>query len=221
MNPVIRMTIGMELRQAVLQTRALHFMPLAIGGILLCVWQFTASPLLPVVIVVTATLEPQCANILFRSPREFEALCMTPVDWRAIVRAKNLATLLLIPGVTVVAGAVILYFSPVAVHLADWARMVLYWWTVVFPLLHLGNMRSLEVPRRQTGWRTDDLAGAIIALINLSVLSVPFWLFSQLPGEAVLSLCYGAAMGIVWIRYSVPHTASRISSMTPLLCQTA
>ena len=199
-------------------TRSLVFIPLTALAIAASLSPNLPSPFIPVFAVVFAGLEAQFNNILFRTPREFDALSLFPVPWKTIVVAKNLATVIVTFVVSGVVAIPTLYFSPVVVTPSAAAHSLLYLATVIFPMLHAGNLRSVQRPRRNAGWRSDDVAEGFIAVATAGLLSLPYFLFLALPFPEILCSVYVFAMGFIWLRVSVTATATMIEKERLRLC---
>lgn len=175
-------------------------------SILLAVWRYSGSPLIPAIVSALIILEPRFDNLLFTSPVEGEALSLFPVRWRAVIAAKNLATAALLFLLVPLLGIPIGFFGIAA---TDWPGAIMYLLTVVFPLLHLGNLHSLQHPRRTVGWSLGDLAEAIILLITAGVASIPFTVLSTLDSSFLWCSVYVAGGAWLWWRVSLPR-AERI-----------
>ncbi len=182
--------------------RAVALLPLSI---LIAVWQYSGSALVPAIASALVILEPRFNNFLFTSPVEGEALSLFPSRWRAVVAAKNAAAaVLFILVVPLLAIPVGFFGTPVPAH--EWTGAILYTLTVLFPLLHLGNLQSLQHPRRSVGWTLADLANAIILLLTAGIASIPYAIFSTFDVPALWCLLYAAAGGWFWWRFSLGRT---------------
>jgi hypothetical protein len=201
------MLIATEIRQFFLHRRSLHFIPLAMAGVILILWPYFTSPFVSVMIVLFAGLEPQFNNILFRTPLEFEALSILPIEWQHIVKAKNLATVLLVVVMFPIVAAALLYFSPSPLTLERTSEAGLYLLTVVIPLVHVGNSRSVRNPRRESGWQLDDVAGIVEMLVSMAILSIPYVVFVEVIDVTALCVVYFVATAVFWWRYSIRKTA--------------
>jgi hypothetical protein len=171
-----------------------------------------------VLIALFAGLEPQFNNILFRTPLEFEALSILPIEWQRIVKAKNLATMLLVVVMFPIVAATLLYFSPSPVTLERTGEAGLYILAVVFPLMHVGNVRSVRHPRRESGWQIDDVAGMVELLISMAILSIPYLIFVEAMETPLLCIVYFIATAVFWWRYSIRKTAELIESRKTEIC---
>lgn len=207
-----------EIRQFFLHPRILHFVPLTMAGVILVLWPYVTSPFVSVMIVLFAGLEPQLNNILFRTPLEFETLSILPIEWQRVVRAKNLATLLLVLVIFPIAAATLLYFSPSPITLERTSQAGLYISTVIFPLMHVGNARSVQNPRRKSGWQIDDVAGMVELLISMAILSIPYLIFVEAMEIPALCIVYCIATVVFWWRYSIRKTADLIESRKTEIC---
>jgi hypothetical protein len=203
-------SFGWNLRLAVL------FMP-ATG---LALWQYTASPFVPIFAALFVGLEPQYCNILFRTSNEFEALSLLPVPWKRIVLAKNLGTILITLICLPLVSVPVLYFSPETPPAMEFSNAGLFLLSVIFPLLHAGNLQSVLHPRRFMGWRMDDLAAAVLMAGFLAVFSLPYLVLVEAVGSPILCLVYAAGAGLLWYRYSLGAMARRVSQSTGVLCTT-
>lgn len=189
-------------------------------GVLAVSWRFPPPPLLTAVVTGFAAVEPRFNTMLFRDPRELEAMGLLPAPQSAVVLAKNLAALVLSLCAALGAAAVLMFFSDQSVSAGDVADAALCWASLVFPLLHAGNRRSLQYPRRISGWRTDDLFEGIgfgfmltLAVFSLPYLALVVWL--AMPALCLLSAALTAAL---WAWRSVPDTARRIERERAALC---
>jgi hypothetical protein len=215
-----RALLKMELRQAFSARRVPLFASLAVLAVFVIVQQSELPPTIVIVLVVLAGLESQYTNIFFRSPHELEALSMFPVRWERIVFIKNIATVV----VTVMAWMMIamatLYFSPKHLRLADVGNALLYGSTIIFPLLHIGNIESLRSPRRTSSWSIDDLVQAGGMLLFVLVLSLPYLLLVSLLNLPLACIAYVGLTAVHWYARSVPMTAARILQQRIHLCAT-
>lgn len=219
-NRQMRVLIAMEVRQFFQHPRSLHFIPLTLVGILLVLWPYFTSSFVPILIVLFAGLEPQFNNILFRTPLELESLTVLPLRWEDVARAKNIAAVVLVCTVAPILAATLMYFSPSVLTPNDVKDATLYISTVLFPLIHVGNLRSVQHPRRKTGWQFDDLAGSVEMLINLAMLSIPYALFVEVLNTPALCIVYFVASIVFWWRYSIPKTAQLIETEKIDICLT-
>lgn len=213
-----RRLLTTELRQFMIAPRSLHLVPLLGAGILAVSWQFPPPPLLTAVIAGFAALEPQFDSILFRTPLEFQAMSLLPVNQEHIIRAKNLATIILAVCTAVIAASVFVFFSNTPVLWSDAGRAALLFLSLAFPLLHSGNRRSLQVPRRTTGWQTDDLIEGVGFLVTMAVLSLPYLLLVAALEQPLLCLLYTVIAAAYWWKRSIPATADDIDRQRVALC---
>jgi hypothetical protein len=210
----------LEIRHFFSSGQTLKFLPLSACAVFMVLWPYIGSPFVPVIAAAVTGLEPQFCNLLFRSPHEYEALAMFPLSWERVIIAKNLATAALVLLMVVLVSLTVLYFSPVFPRLWDLADLLLYLATVVFPLIHAGNLRSVQQPRRVTGLTTTDLAEALVLLVILGLFSLPYLFLHGLPWGPALCLLYAAATVVFWIRVSVPGTAGKIRREHERICHT-
>jgi len=218
-TPREKLLIKSEIRQFFLQRRALHFVPLLIGGVFLIAWMYpVGSPFAAIVIVVVLGLELQFNNIFFRTPKELEAMSLFPIAWERIVFVKNVATLLLALLLMMVTAMALLYFSPEVISPDKFWNAVCYVATVMFPLLHFGNEQSVQRPRRESGLLLADVIEATWMAINLFLVSIPAYLFMDVIRVRELCLVYGLFTAFYWYRVSIPKTAQRIGKESATIC---
>lgn len=183
--------------------RAVILLPLSI---LVAVWPYSGSPLIPAIASALVILEPRFNNFLFTSPVEGEALSLFPSRWREVVAAKNLATavllLLLVPLLAVPIG----FFGLRPSTPGDWLNAFLYLLTILFPLLYLGNLHSVQHPRRSVGWSLGDLSDAIFLLLTAGLASIPYAIFSPSPLSPLWCSLYALGSAVLWWRVSLPRT---------------
>ena len=214
-----RLLFTIEIRQLFLHPRIFHFIPLLLAGIFLTAWVYpVASPYAPVIVVILYGLELQFDNILFRTPREFESLVMFPLSWRRVVIVKNLAAVLLVVICFVLTSMTLMYFSPASPSREQLRGAVLYLLSILFPLIHIGNMSSIHNPRRESGLRINDFTEALWMTATAGFLSAPYILFIHLMGQPILCIAYAACTIVFWYRFSIPRTSSLIEKETLTLC---
>jgi hypothetical protein len=215
-----RALLSMELRQFFRHPRCMHFIPLIAFGAFFTAWLYpVASPLAAVMVVVFCGLELQFNNIFFRTSNEMEALMLLPVPWGRIIFIKNLATIILSLLFVLITSMTLLYFSPSVVESKQLIDAGLYFLTVIFPLLHIGNGRSMEFPRRCSGLRIDDLIEALWMAATLGFISIPFLLFMNLFHLPILCLIYGSGWWVLWYRFSIPQSVREIEHKSLTLCE--
>jgi len=213
-----RILMATEIKHFFVHPRCLHFVPLMLAGVMLVLWPYFSSPFAAVFVVLFAGLEPQFANIFFHTPHELESLSFLPMDWHRIVKAKDLSTILVLFIMLPIVCATLLYFSPSPLSLDQAEAAALYLFTILFPLIHIGNMRSVQHPRRKTGWQTDDLAGSVELLISMGILSIPYLVFDEAMEMPALCIVYAVATMVFWWRYSIRKTAELLDSRKIEIC---
>ena len=187
---------------------------LLIGGILLAMWPHVGSAFVPVILVAVLGTEREYNNMLNRWPSEHAALLLLPLDWRAAILAKNLATVVITLLLIIVTSIIILYFAPLTPSPEETLAALLWFATVLFPLLASGNARSLHSPRPGLPAELDDLPEAVISLVVLAIASIPFGVLWGLLGSLMLTLLYVLAAGCYWLLVSVPRTARAVAAAT-------
>lgn len=208
-----RLIFGMDLRRCFAAPRVPLLTILACAGILLVVQRGDVPPLVVVWIVALSGLDGQFNNILYRSPSELEALTLLPVSWRGIVLAKNCATICASLALSLLMSLAILHFSP---RLPDGRQLLgasLFIWTVLFPLLMLGNLRSVQEPRKDTGGTADALIQAAGMAVVVLVCSTPYIILYTLTDDIPVTIAYGGIMATAWYVRSVPRTAARAEQL--------
>ena len=221
MNRQITILVRAELKEIFAQRRVYHFLPLLVIGSFLMAWIFSVgSPFAPIIVLVVTGLEPQFNNIIFRTPNELQALGILSCSWRNVIVAKNVASLIHFGLFLILVSMSLLYFSPEAITGAHAEEAALYIVTVAFPLLHTGNTQSLRRPRRYSGLRLEDLVQAVWMCVNLALLSVPFYVFSNLPLPWISCTAYGVLTGILWYKISVRSSSVYLAEHFSDLCLT-
>jgi hypothetical protein len=210
--------VDLEVRRFFSSAWNLRIVVLVAPAIWLALWEHIPSPFVPVFAAIFIGLEPQYCNIFYRSPNEFEALSLFPVSWTAVVLAKNLATILITLVCLPIVGVVVLYFYPDVVPADHFWKAGLYFASVIFPLLHFGNLQSVQHPRRHPGWRMDDLGGAFIIGAAVLVLSIPYVLSVEVAEAPLVALLYSGAGGYFWLRHAIRETARRVEDARSTLC---
>ncbi len=215
---IITTLIAAEVRRFFSLPWNLRLAVLVVPAIWLSLWEHMPSPFIPIFAALFIGLEPQYCNIFFRAPNEFEALSVLPIPWRRIILAKNLATLLISLLCLPIVSILQFYFYPDATPADQFLKAGLYFASVLFPLLHAGNLQSLLHPRRHLGWRMDDLAGGVLMAVFLAVVSIPYLVLEVVVESPLFCLIYTAAAGYVWFRHSLTNTARRAIDSTSDLC---
>ena len=215
-----QLLIKMEIRRCFSARRIPVFILLTLTGVFWVVQESEIPSYVIVLIVVFAILEAQFNNILFRSPQELEALSMFPVLWRRIVLIKNLSTIILAGVIAIITSMPILYFSPKHLEPSNIVDALSYFGTLIFVLLHVGNIESLRAPRRNVDFQTDDLVQGAGMLFFVVVLSIPYVVFSRIIDLPILDVAYSLGLAWHWLARSIPKTAHEIEQKKTTLCTT-
>jgi hypothetical protein len=215
---IVLLVINTDLRLFFRQPRNLVIVPLTLCSTFLALWPYIGSMFAPVSLAVFLALEPWTGNILFHTPREFDALVVLPTDWKRALLAKNLTLTLLALLLFLVISIFTAYFAPVRPDAAESMAGVLCFLSIHIPLMAIGNLRSVQSPRRQVGFALSDAAGAVVTLVLVGFLSVPFFVLAF--QSLLLCLVYILAAAAVWFRFSLPDTVRRISLERMCICQT-
>lgn len=211
--------VSMELKEFFRHRRRLHFVPLILFGIFLIDWVYHVAPtFVPVVVVVFGGLEPQYNNIFFRSPRELEALVVLSADWRRVIILKNVTTLILTAAAFVAVTATLFFFSPEVYLLRCLEDAILFSFTIAFPLLHIGNIRSVREARRDAGWETNDFIELLYMFGAILLVGIPYYLFVGVLKMPAVCFFYGIATAIYWFRVSIPRTVREIIEHQTVIC---
>jgi hypothetical protein len=204
--------VTIDLRLLATTWRTAAYFPLTAGAVLVALWPYGGSPYIPVVAALFAGLESQYANILFRSPREFEAYAIVPVPWETIILGKNIATLIATYGLYGLMSLALWYTLPERPSGPETYGGSLWIATLAFPFLHIGNQISVRKPRRRVEWSFDDVASAFVFLAMGALLSIPYFLCATLIGEPLLALPYIGGAAAFWFKFSIPRSALRVRS---------
>jgi hypothetical protein len=208
-----RLILATDFRTSFAPRRVPVLALLVCGGMLLVVQRGDVPPLLAAWIVAFSALDRQFNNILYRSPGELEALTLFPLSWRGVILAKNLATVCAAVLLFIIASMCILYFAPQQPGLSQFAAAGLFAWTEVFPLLIIGNLRSVQEPGKATQGTGDDLIQAAGMAVLVLISAVPYILLCTIGDQPLAALLYGAILAVVWYRRSLPGTASRAQNL--------
>lgn len=202
--------IAHEWRAIAAQGYVLRAIPLCLFVPLLALWPEIGTPFAPAAIAAVLLAEPTLNNTFALWPTLLPAYAVTPAPWQRIIVAKNVAALAVLVAGFFGFGSLAAFVSVEPPASADWGGAALYLWTVLFPLVILGNSASLHHPRVRSGWTLDDAAAAILIVFALSFLSLPFFLLEGWSGGRVILGLYGAAAGLLWRYRSVVTTARRV-----------
>jgi hypothetical protein len=201
-----RMIYTMDLRRCFGPRHLPTYAVMTVAGVLLVVQRGDLSPCISAMIVTLSALEFQFNNLLYRSPSELEALTILPVSWKEVILAKNLATITAVLALGIVTTVCLLFFSPRSPDAAQYLDALLFVWTVIFPLLCLGNLRSVEEPRRGGRAGNGLILAAGMALV-VCVCAIPYVILRTFAGSSLACIIGGAAGGWFWLRRSIPSTA--------------
>jgi hypothetical protein len=179
-------------------------------SIALSLWPHVGSLFLPAVLGTLLMTARRITNTLFHQEQEFLQLQVLAVNWTRVVVTKNLATMMVWLGTCTVLCVPNMYFAVQPPGSADVAGFGLYTATIIFPLLIFGNSRSIESPQRSASSGFPELAGSVLALIALAIVSVPYLVLSALDAPWFLATLYAVATAVLWRRGSVPRTAGYI-----------
>jgi hypothetical protein len=215
---VFRRLFRAELHHAAATPGILHLVPLLPAGILAVALEYPPAPLTAAVIIALLALEPRFDNVLYRTPNDRAAMGILPVPAHTIVAARNLATLVIALAVAAICGPVMLFFSRTPLDGAQVLDALLLFGSLVFTLLHTGNGRSLQFPRRRSGWRMDDLMEGTGFLITLAVLAFPYLLLVAAFEQRLVCVLYIALTALHWWRRSIARTAARIDRNEVTAC---
>jgi hypothetical protein len=199
-----RMIYTMDLRRCFGSRHLPTYAVMTAAGVLLVVQRGDLSPCISAMIVTLSALEFQFNNLLYRSPSELEALTILPVSWKEVILAKNLATITAVLALSIVTTVCLLFFSPRSPDAAQYLDALLFVWTVIFPLLCLGNLRSVEEPRTGGGSGLILAAGMVLVVC---VCAIPYVILRTFAGSPLACVIEGAAGGWFWLRRSIPSTA--------------
>ena len=208
-----RLILSMDLRRCFSAPRIPVLAILACAGVLLAVQRSDLPPLVAIWIVALSGLDGQFNNILYRSPSELEALSLLPVSWRGIVVAKNFAAICAALLLAAIIAMAILYFAPRQPDPGQFADAALYVWTVIFPLLIIGNLRSVQEPKKETGGTGDALIQAGGMAVLVIICSFPYVILYTLTDDIPVTIAYGGVMAAAWLGRSVPRTAARAEQL--------
>ena len=208
-----------EIREYFVHRRNLHLLPLLFLGIFLEAWIYpVGSPIAPALLITIAALEAQFNNIFYRTANELEAMALFPLAWERIVFVKNLATIALTFGLMTLTAMGLIYFSPDEMTHERWAQAIVYLGMVIFPLLHFGNAQSVKRPRKVTDLEIGDLVHMLWLLVNLLLISLPYYLLMNVYHFWIGCLACVIGFGWFWYRYSVKETGRQIEKEISIIC---
>lgn len=199
-----------ELRGMIATGHLLRMIPLALIAPLLSLWPYIGSVFAPAVIATLLTLEPFYNNTLNLWRGQVTAIVVLPADLTRMLREKNAALVILTWGCAAFFVVVISYVQPEPPDASRLASFALYLAAIQFPLLMLGNSISWQQIRASSRWTLEDAAAAVLMMIGGCAASVPPVFLAQLPAHEIFLAAYTFAMGALWWRYAVPHTARAI-----------
>jgi hypothetical protein len=167
-------------------------------------------------ILLTLTLgcaiEPQLNNIFYRSSAEMEALTLLPVRWKTVVLAKNLASIALSIAFALLLTVILAYATPFAFGLSGQRDVALCLSTAIFPLLAIGNSRSLKSPRPESGWTYRDLNESLWMIGIVVIVTAPYQLFIKMDLNVAFVLVYALLTWAYWRFVSLPATIAGAQS---------
>jgi hypothetical protein len=197
-----------DLRQAFRPRVLPPLFALAVIAVLLSVMRGDLSAPSLAVLAAFGILDQQFNAALSRSRTEWEALTLLPVPWHTVILGKNLATAAAWLVMITLLASVTLYFAPRFPSASDGGHAGLLAWTLMFPLLVTGNLRSVQEPRREDSTAMRDILLSIGMLLLAAACALPYILLTTLGGSILLSVLYGCGAGAFWWFWSIPKTAS-------------
>ncbi|MEW6510248.1 MAG: hypothetical protein AB1428_04750 [Bacteroidota bacterium] len=202
-----------DMRQCFSLRRVPVYATFTVAGIMLVAQRGDLPPLGAICLVTLSALEAQFNNILYHSHAELDALTILPLDWQRVIIAKNLSTAVATGLLGGMMATSILYFSPAHIGDREVSDAALFLWSIFFPLLIIGNLRSVQEPRSQRDHTREALVQTAGMALLVVILSIPYVLLNTLVASPVVTFCYCAATTFAWIRWSVPHTAARAAHL--------
>jgi hypothetical protein len=152
-------------------------------------------------------LENVYTNIFFRVPNEMDSYTLLPVSYRKLIFVKNIAAIIVTLPALLVVGIITVYFSLTVPSLAQLHQMMLYVATLLFPLLHFGNVISLRYPRRYMRLDFEALVYLVFQLMAIAVSSIPYVVLKAVSDSDVPCLMFAVGGAFYWYSISVPRTA--------------
>lgn len=206
---------SVEIRRFLEEPRNAVIFPAAVLVPLLSLWPYFSSPLVPAIAAAFACTEPQYMNMWYLWPGLLEGMAIRPVRWHRVVAVKNITALALTTCVYCLFAIVTLYAHAGRIPSHDILAGGTTCIVAGFGVAMFGNNYAVVKPRARIGWTLQDLAAAVLIVGVLGATAIPFVVFSSLFGTWKAHGMLFAAASLLWVKWSIPNTASLIAHSVP------
>lgn len=177
-------------------------------GILGDAWLYSSgSPFDLVTLCVFVLLWKSYKRMLSVSGNEFRALSLFSLPWARVVIMKNLAVMALSILMFYSVSVVVLYFCPKTVSFSDTVHAVMFFLSVLFPMVSISNLRHLEGVERAGSVVWKDPEELVNLLAVLLLVGLPGKLLSGWEYGDDLMAVYVVVWIFIWRAGSVPKAA--------------
>jgi len=182
------------------------------AAVIIFMWSYPVHlhPLVYAFSLGFAVLEGGYMNAFFRLPTELERMILFPISWQRVIIAKAISTLLVTAPFLLVSGVLVCYAAvdlpPIQIL---WDGLLLLM-SASFSSVSLGQMLSIQYPRRKVFFNFDEAPYLLFQLVALAISCLPYLVLRVGFDSDIACLLYTALSGVVWYFVVVPRLANRL-----------
>jgi hypothetical protein len=189
----------------------LRFIVIA-APVIIFMWSYPVRfhPLFYTFVLGFAAFEGGYMNAFFRLPNELERMILFPISWRRVIIAKAISTLCLTAPLLLMSGLLVSYAAVGLPHIQVLWDGPLLFLTVSFSMVSLGQIVSLNYPRRKVFLSFDEAPYLLFQVLALAISSLPYVILKVSFESDIACLLYAVLSGFVWYFIVVPWLANRM-----------
>lgn len=203
--------VAYDLRFLAGEFHPLPFIVIAVA-VIIFMWSYPVRfhPLFYTFVLGFAAIEGTYMNAFFRLPNELERMILFPISWHRIIIAKAISTLVLTAPFLLLSGVLISYAAvglpPLRVL---WDGLLLFL-SASFSMVSLGQILSIQYPRRKLFFNFDEAPYFLFQLVALAISCVPYLVLKVGFESDIACLLFAVLSGVVWYFVVVPRLADRV-----------
>ena len=203
--------VAYDLKFSAREFRPLPFIVIAVA-VVIFMWSHSIRfhPLFYIFVLGFASLEGLYMNAFFRLPNELERMMLFPISWHRIIIAKATSTFVLTVPFLLLSGVLISYAAvglPALQILWDGLLLLL---SVSFSMVSLGQILSIQYPRRKLFFNFDEAPYFLFQLVALAISCLPYLVLKVSLESDIACLLYAVLSGVVWYFVVVPRLANQM-----------
>jgi hypothetical protein len=203
--------VAYDLKFSAREFRPLRFIAIAVA-VIIFMWSYSVRfhPLFYAFVLGFLSLEGLYMNAFFRLPNELERMMLFPISWHRIIIAKAISTLVLTAPFLLLSGVLISY---AAVGLPPlrilWDGLLLFL-SASFSMVSLGQILSIQYPRRKLFFNFDEAPYFLFQLVALAISCLPYLVLKVGFESDIACLLFAVLSGVVWYFVVVPRLANQM-----------